>query len=48
MSGYTLNTAYNGNELAVEAIPEPSSLLLVGGGLLGLGLLLRRKRFQAR
>jgi len=47
-SGYTLNTAYNGNELAVEAIPEPSSLLLVGGGLLGLGLLLRRKRFQAR
>jgi len=36
-AGYVFETAYNGNELALVAVPEPASLgvlLLIGGGLL--------------
>jgi len=42
-AGYVLDTAYNGNELALVAVPEPVSLgllVFVGGGL----LIWRRRR----
>ena len=36
-AGYVFQTAYNGNELALVAVPEPASLgilMLIGGGLI--------------
>jgi hypothetical protein len=38
------NTAVAGPRLAVTPIPEPSTLLLLGAGLVGIGLIGRRKR----
>jgi len=41
-AGYTFDSTYNGDQLAL--IPEPSVLALVGTGLLGVAVLLRRRR----
>lgn len=38
------NTAVAGPRLAITPIPEPSTLLLLGAGLVGIGLIGRRKR----
>jgi len=39
-----VNTVASGFTVQAAAVPEPFSLSLVGGGLIGLGLLRRRKR----
>ena len=43
-SGVSSSFSVDGN---VTAAPEPSSLLLIGAGLLGFGLLLRKKQIQS-
>ena len=44
-TGYVFTSNYNNlNELALQVIPEPSALTLVGAGLLGAAVLLRRRR----
>lgn len=39
-----IGTACAGNELTMIAVPEPSSILLVAAGLLGIAGIARRKK----
>lgn len=47
-SGHTLNARVHSGSVNPLAVPEPASLGLLGGGLLALGTLLRKKLFASR
>lgn len=40
---YVINWRYDGGQMEFEAVPEPSTILLLGSGLLGVALFGRRK-----